>query len=387
MRHKLHFILFASLLILATACNKHKVIIEGSIDELDGKTKLYLAELTIPGQKTIDSTEVSFKGHFRFKVDAQQPRFLVLTLKDQTITLLVEPGEKISINTSSKHFGYGYKLKGSYESGLLQLLNEDLYDTQKDIDSLQLAYDNAQKSNNKALSDTISNHYNQLIKKHKRFLIEYILQNLTSPVSIAAIYQEITPGSYVLNTVRDLQYVKLVSDSLKKYHPEMPQVKALLSERERLLSQYSEMKLRALASKGETRSYPDIELPDANGTNQKLSSLDGNVIVLAFWTSTDENSTLMQSDLFSLYREFGSKGLKIYQVSFDSNQNDWARTMAKYNEPWINVIDIRSNVSPYLGIFNLQSVPSNFVIGKKGDIVGRDISGNDLKKVVQQQFR
>jgi peroxiredoxin len=387
MRRKLHFLLFASLLILATACNKHKVIIEGTIDGLDSKTKLYLSELTIPGQKTIDSTEVNTKGHFRFKIDAQQPRFLVLSLKDQTITLLAEPGEKISIKTSSKQFGYGYKLKGSYESGLLQLLNEDLFDTQKQIDSLQLAYNNAQKNNNKVLSDTISTHYEQLVKKHKRFLIEYILQNLTSPVSIAAIYQEITPGNYVLNTVRDLQYVKLVSDSLKKYHPEMPQVKALLSERERLLSQYSEMKLRAMASKGETRNYPDIQLPDANGVEQKLSSLDGNIIVLAFWTSTDENSTLMQSDLFALYREFGPKGLKIYQVSFDSNKNEWSKFIAKYNEPWTNVIDVRSSASPYLGIFNLQSIPSNFVIGKKGIIVGRDISGNELKKVVQQQFR
>jgi len=386
MKNKLICLLMLSVLVWGSSCNKHKVRIEGKITNAPGKSILYISNLATVGQKALDSTILSKDGEFSFKLACEQTSFYVLSLNKKNISLLAEPGDKISITSTANEFGYKYQVKGSYNSGLMQLLSEKLYDTQLEMKKLQTEYAQAEKSNNVALQDTLNKQYSSLLAKHKRFVVEFVLQNLTSPISLAAVYQELEPGLYVLNTTRDLQYIKLVSDSLKKYYPKMPQVQALWTEREQLLTQFNEQRLRAM-SKGAVRNYPEIKLPDASGKEQVLSSLDGSkVIIISFWACNDENSDIMQNDLMRLYKLYADKGLKIYQVALEQDKRLWLSALAHYKQPWINVID-QSEKSIYAGTFNLQSLPENFVIGKDGKIVGRDLAGNELERAINQQLR
>lgn len=385
MKNKLFYTLIVSVLILSS-CNKNKVRIEGTITNAPKNSVLYISNLATVGEKALDSTILEKDGEFNFKLACEQTSFYVLSLKSKNINLLADPGDKITINSTAEEFGYKYQVKGSVNSGLMQLLAEKLYETQIQMKKLQDEFTVAQKSGNTVLSDTISKQYDKLLVKHKRFIIEFILQNLTSPISIAAVYQELEPGSYVLSTTRDLQYIKLVSDSLKKYYPKMPQVQALWTEREKLLTQYNERRLQAMV-KGQARNYPEITLPDSNGKEQSLSSLDGSkVIILSFWACNDKNSNLMQADLMRLYNLYSSKGLKVYQVALNTEKEVWISALQHYQQPWINVIDLNTK-SIAAGNYNLQNLPENFVIGKDGKIVGRDLAGNDLEKAINQQLR
>ena len=375
-----------SALVWGSSCNKHKVRINGTIDGAPKKSVLYISNLATVGQKALDSTILEKDGEFSFKLACEQTSFYVLSLNKKNINLLAEPGDKITINSTAADFGYKYQVKGSKNTGLMQLLAERLYETQLQMKKLQDEYIAAQKNANTNLTDTITKQYATLLAKHKRFIVEFILQNLTSPISIAAVYQELEPGTYVLNTTRDLQYIKLVSDSLKKYYPKMPQVKALWDEREQLLTQFNEKRLLSMI-KGKSRNYPDIKLPDSKGNEQSLSSLDGSkVILLTFWVCNDENSNDMQHVLLRLHKLYADKGLKIFQVALEPNVQLWLSALKHFNEPWINVID-SSEKSIYLGTYNLQSNPSIFVIGKEGQIIARDVVGDELEKAINQQLR
>ena len=53
---------------------------------------------------------------------------------------------------------------------------------------------------------------------------------MTSLAAIKALYQKIDDQNYVLNTTRDLQYMKIVSDSLSVYYPDSRHTKALISD-------------------------------------------------------------------------------------------------------------------------------------------------------------
>ncbi len=375
-----------SVLVITTACNKNKARINGTITDAPKNSVLYISNLEMVGQKALDSTVLEKDGEFSFKLKCEQTSFFVLSLNKKNISLLAEPGDKITINSTAADFGYRYQVLGSSNSGLMQLLAEKLHETQVKMKKLQEDYAVAEKGGNVALQDSINKQFTSLLATHKRFIVDFIIKNLTSPISIAAVYQELEPGIYVLNTTRDLQYIKLVSDSLKKYYPKMPQVQALWAEREKLLSQYNEMRLREMA-KGKARNYPDIKLPDSSGKDVSLSSLDGSkVIILSFWACKDENSNIMQNDLMRLYKIYADKGLKIYQVALNTEQGLWLKALEHYKQPWINVIDL-STKSIVSGNYNLQSLPENFVIGKEGKIVGRDLAGDDLEKAINQQLR
>ena len=79
--------------------------------------------------------------------------------------------------------------------------------------------------------------------------------------------------------------------------------------------------------------YVDIELPDIQGVNQKLSALaPGNIVLLNFTAYMSEWSPALNMALGELYVEYHDKGLEVYQVSLDGDVHFWKN--AASNLPW-----------------------------------------------------
>ena len=221
MKNKLLYTLIVSALILSS-CNKNKVRIEGTITNAPKNSVLYISNLANPvGEKALDSTILEKDGEFNFKLACEQTSFYVLSLKSKNINLLADPGDKITINSTAEEFGYKYQVKGSVNSGLMQLLAEKLYETQIQMKKLQDEFTAAQKSGNTVLSDTISKQYDKLLIKHKRFIIEFILQNLTSLLVLLLYIKNLNQVRMYLVPLAIYNISNLVSDSLKKYYPKM----------------------------------------------------------------------------------------------------------------------------------------------------------------------
>ena len=92
--------------------------------------------------------------------------------------------------------------------------------------------------------------------------------------SLKAVYQRIDENSYVLYEPNDLQYLKIVADSLGKYYPNSKNVRALAEDLKNELNQMYSSRIRNLAS-----TAPEItlnpNLKDVGGKRISLSSLEG----------------------------------------------------------------------------------------------------------------
>ncbi len=75
--------------------------------------------------------------------------------------------------------------------------------------------------------------FNDVIKAQRKNNIEFILNNINSLASIKALYQRINPETYVLYDQHDLQYLKIVTDSLTRHYPNSKQVQALARDFEK----------------------------------------------------------------------------------------------------------------------------------------------------------
>lgn len=119
----------------------------------------------------------------------------------------------------------------------------------------------------------------------------------------------------------------------------------------------------------ESTTLPDIALADVNGKSVSLASLKGKVVVLDFTVYNSKNSAEHNLALNRIYNQQKSKGLEIYQISFDSDEHFWKN--AALNVPWISVRDPQSVYSSRLSLYNVREIPTAFILNRNGDVTSR----------------
>ena len=115
-------------------------------------------------------------------------------------------------------------------------------------------------------------------------------------------------------------------------------------------------------------AFLDITLQDDNGITQSLSDLRGKVIVLDFSAIEMEQSKGYIFELRELYNQYHKRGVAIYSVSLDRNKLLWEDGVV--NLPWTNVY-AGENATEVLMQYNVQSLPTLFLLDRKGNVQGR----------------
>jgi len=134
--------------------------------------------------------------------------------------------------------------------------------------------------------------------------------------------------------------------------------------------------------------YVDIELPNLNGKPIKLSSLKNKYILLEFWAGWCGPCRLENPRLLSLYNKYKQKGFEIYGVSLDDKREGWQNAVKEDKINWITVSDLKGSIySEPASIYNVQGIPCNYLINKKGIIIAQNIMGENLEKKLNEIFK
>ncbi|MDD3907031.1 MAG: thioredoxin family protein, partial [Bacteroidales bacterium] len=105
-------------------------------------------------------------------------------------------------------------------------------------------------------------------------------------------------------------------------------------------------------------------------------------ILLDFTAYQAEKSATRNLYFRELYNKYKDRGFEIYQISLDTDENLW-KTGASHL-PWVCVRDRNSLRSGYLSTYNVQNLPTFFLMDKAGNIVARDAMISDLNKEIQK---
>ena len=380
-------LVYLILLISIIGCNNNnKANIKGTIPGAEGKY-LVLKNIVISTPVILDSVKIKKSGKFEFNVEINEAGFYQLAFSDNNFSLLLlEPGENSNIRFSGPNLSESYSITGSEGSLLIQELDSHLRNTVAKMDSITVIYkENMDKPDFDSLSIKLNQSYEKLIKIQRSYSIGFILGHLTSLASIKALYQKYDPSTYVMNDMKDLQYMKLVADSLEVYYPESKDVMALKADLDKGLAYYNLMRVQNMAKSSE-ESTLDISLPDQKGDTISLSSLKGKYVLLSFWASWNKESITENLDFKQLYKKYKSSGFEIYQVSFDNDKEAWLRAIRFDELPWISVSDLKYPNSNLVQLYNITQVPSNYFMDKDGVLVARDLHGKALRIKLQQVF-
>ncbi len=378
--------LFFMVLIITSCQNKQGFIVNGVIHGAK-KSYIYLNRVNVNVPVRIDSAKISKTGNFRFRVKAREPEFYQVGFSNKEfITLLAEPGEKIKIAFTANNLYNGYSVSGSKGSEQVRMLDLRLYETKRKLDSLRTAYDAASKQPDfNVQGPAIDLEFTNLVKTLRKKNIEFIISNTTSLASIKALYQRLDDNTYVLYDPRDLQYLKIVTDSLLKYYPNSKQVQALAADTKKELDKMYARRLENLASSQAPKTL-DPNLKDISGKRIALSSLKGKYVLVSFWSAESKECIEENLKLKEYYKKYRSKGFEIYQINLDEKEDEW-RDEVRFDElPWINAREDNPSNPENAILFNVKSVPANFLFDRSGTIIATELHGSALQIELDQLF-
>ena len=134
-------------------------------------------------------------------------------------------------------------------------------------------------------------------------------------------------------------------------------------------------------SKVNTANIIEIALRDNRGNMRRLTDMKGSVVLLDFHVFGAEGSTQRIMQLRDIYNKYHSRGLEIFQVSLDPDEHFWKTQTAAL--PWICVHDDDAMNSNLLVQYNVQRLPTFFLVDRNNVLFKRDSQIKDLDKTIQ----
>jgi peroxiredoxin len=370
---------FLVILLVLSACGRRtNFTISGQLDGGSGK-KIYLEKILMSSQLRSDSVKLDKEGKFKFKGTTSAPAFYLLKLsKNSFTTLLVDSSENVVIKGSYKNFTRDCKVSGSIGSEALLDLNNRFYKAKSKLDSLQKLY-NAHK-NDPIYSSKIKewdNNYISVLSDHSNYVISYIKQNPFSLSTVYALYQKWDNNNYVVN---DLPTMKTAASALFAVYPKNEQVISLYNNTLQFIKEENNKRLID-ALNANAVNTPNITLPDTDGHERSLWSLHGKYVLLHFWSAKDRASRVVNPVLSEVYNKYKNRGFEIYMVSLDNDRAAWMEAIAEDNLSCINVGDMKGSIKA-VNSYNIQEIPSNYLIDKEGKIIGKNLKGPALNNAL-----
>ena len=358
-------------------CRNNDVEIAGRFVGLNSNM-VYLEKMSATGQHIVDSVTLDNDGAYYFKVENVEatPMLYNVLYSSERIPLLISRGEKIALNAMGNAL-LNYTVSGSHESELLRKFNKDFVEGQLELNRTVQNYHSADDSTRKQLAQR----YNSIYHTIKRQQISFIIENKEHLASVYALYQRLPGEQYLSSADSDLIYYRTVADAVSESYPTSPFLLTLSNDIARMEARIS------LINSIESRTYPELKGSDMYGNEIALSSLEGNVVLVDFWSAEAGNSNAFNAELKEIYEEYESEGFRVYQVSADTSKAAWITAVQEQRLPWISVCDFMGEASPMLRAYNIRKLPSNFLIDRNGDIIGKDLYSSALERKLDEIFK
>ena len=144
--------------------------------------------------------------------------------------------------------------------------------------------------------------------------------------------------------------------------------------------------LEAQANTDIGKVAPDFSSPTPEGEMLALNDIKGKATIIDFWASWCGPCRRENPNVVSVYEKYHDKGLEIISVSLDKpGQKDrWLKAIEDDKLTWNHVGSLQYFNDPVARMYNVNSIPSMFVLDESGTIVGKKLRGQALHDKISE---
>lgn len=365
-----------------TACHdKGKCFtIQGTIhNAADSMLILEALPFGLPPQG-LDSIRLGEDGDFSLNGPAPQtPEFYRLRIGERIVNLSIDSTETISLRADLRTLESDYNISGSGNCDTIRLLTQLLARLNTNCKKI---------ANDRSLSlqkrDSLIMKQIRQYKEHIK--LNFIQNRYDKASSYYALFQS-SHGSLVfnpLNDAGDVTWTSAVANAWQERWPQAQRTKNLVSiaMRGRANTRQHVINLDLDNKKISESGIIDMGFPDLRGTERRLSQLKGHVVLLDFTAYGLPDSQQRTMALRKLYEHYHTQGLEIYQVGLDTDEHYW-KTMCS-SLPWICVWNPGGTANDIVRIYNVQQIPTWFLVDRNSNLVGRQEALGELEDEIRR---
>ncbi len=367
------FLLVLVFLSFQACSNNPTFIIEASTDHQDGK-KVYLIEIDATNRPSaIDSTKV-VEGKFSFSDSIVIPEmhYVYFEKQRENLPVVLEPG-KITIEiykdsmSSSKVSG----TKSNEDFTKYMLETSDFY---VELNKIQAEIRNAEIIQDSIIISDLKEQFEKMRSKVSDYEINFMTVNNDSYISSLILQRMLTQREIELEKAEKI-YEKF-SDLIKQTSSSknIKQGLDFLNE-----SKKESPTVGFLA--------PNFSGPDLNGNVIDFNEIKSKVIMLDFWASWCAPCRVENPSLVSLNTKYNTDEFQVVGISLDRDKESWVNAINKDGlDKWIHISHIKFWNEPIAKLYNVTKMPTSFVLNSEKKIIGMDVKGSDLEKIIIKQL-
>lgn len=133
---------------------------------------------------------------------------------------------------------------------------------------------------------------------------------------------------------------------------------------------------------------PEFVMKDIQGKEVKLSDYKGKLVLIDFWASWCKQCRTESPRLVKTYQKYHNAnfedgaGFEIISISLDDNLNDWKEAVTLDGYTWANLSEGKKWDADIAKLYQVTSLPTNYLIDKNGKIIEKDLRGNMLDNIL-----
>jgi thiol-disulfide isomerase/thioredoxin len=331
----------------------------------------------------IPVAETTTDADGRFILDGNVPGLGIYSMSvggnpANAIVLPLDVNDRVTVNASLNDFARSPKLSGpSWAKPLttyMQLFNafaEDLANS----DIKELKDQDAQLQKYQELRKPLDTFVKKQVSADPGNNVNIILTTLLAP----------SPDMGLENwDPENLALLKKIENAYRTKHRGSPVTSTLTQQVAQIQAAYDNY---ARMNSG-TLAAPEIAMKNPSGTELRLSSLKGKIVLIDFWASWCGPCRKENPNVVRLYKKFNSQGFEVFSVSLDKDPNAWKTAIQRDGLIWPNhVSDLMGWQTPLTQVYGFNSIPYTVLLNREGNIVGTNLRGKELEQKLEQELR